>query len=129
HPSVSVSEAQAEMVKVRDALAPIPEINTIVYKAGRPEDGTDPKLVSMAEVLVDIKPENEWKRKITKQQIKDEMEAALAKLPGVQVSFSQPIRDNILESISQIDGQIVIKVFGDDLDKLRATANDVLTSI
>ena len=36
--------------------------------------------------------------------------------PGHRASFSQPIRDNVLESISQIDGQIVIKVFGDDLD-------------
>ena len=37
-------------------------------------------------------------------------------IPGIEPSFSQPIRDNVLESISQIDGQIVIKVFGDDLD-------------
>ena len=44
--------------------------------------------------------------------------------PGVEASFSQPIRDNILESISQIDGQIVIKVFGDDLDVLRETATN-----
>ena len=39
---------------MRNAIAHIPEINTIVYKAGRPEDGTDPKLISMAEVLVDL---------------------------------------------------------------------------
>ena len=43
-------------------------------------------------------------------------------MPGVETSFSQPIRDNVLESISQIDGQIVIKVFGDDLDMLREQA-------
>jgi cobalt-zinc-cadmium resistance protein CzcA len=50
-------------------------------------------------------------------------------LPGVQASFSQPIRDNILESISQIDGQIVVKVFGDDLVKLKGYAQDVLSAI
>ena len=129
HPSVSVTEAQKEMVKVRAALSHIPEINTIVYKAGRPEDGTDPKLISMAEVLVDIKPESEWKRRITKNELKGEMAAALDKLPGVQASFSQPIRDNILESISQIDGQIVIKIFGDDLVLLRENAQKLLTAI
>jgi len=100
-----------------------------VYKAGRPEDGTDPKLTSMAEILVDLKPESEWKRKISKQGIVAEMEAALDRLPGVQASFSQPIRDNILESISQIDGQIVVKVFGDDLAVLRDTATSVLGAI
>ena len=53
----------------------------------------------------------------------------LEKLPGVQPSFSQPIRDNILESISQIDGQIVVKVFGDDLAVLRDHAQNVLAAI
>ena len=129
HASVSVSEARTEMAKIRAAIAHIPEINSIVYKAGRPEDGTDPKLISMAEFLIDIKPESEWKRKVTKQDIIREMEAELDKLPGVQASFSQPIRDNILESISQIDGQIVIKVFGDDLAVLRATSGEVLAAI
>ena len=129
HPSVSVSEARNQMAQIRAAIAHIPEINTIVFKAGRPEDGTDPKLISMAEFLIDIKPEAEWKRKVSKHDILREMEQALDRLPGVQASFSQPIRDNILESISQIDGQIVIKVFGDDLAVLRGTAGSVLAAI
>jgi len=53
----------------------------------------------------------------------------MAKLPGVQASFSQPIRDNILESISQIDGQIVVKIFGDDLAVLRDNARKLLAAI
>ena len=83
----------------------------------------------MAEILVDIKPESEWKRKVTKKDLLKEMEVALDKLPGVQASFSQPIRDNILESISQIDGQIVVKVFGDDLAVLLTHAQNVLATI
>jgi cobalt-zinc-cadmium resistance protein CzcA len=129
HPSISVTEAQSEMVKIRNAIKDIPEINTIVYKAGRPEDGTDPKLINMSEILVDLKPESEWKRKVSKQDIMNEMDAAMSKLPGVQASFSQPIRDNILESISQIDGQIVVKIFGDDLGLLRDGAQKVLAAI
>ena len=50
------------------------------------------------------------------------MDSALDALPGIDASFSQPIRDNVLESISQIDGQIVIKVFGDDPALLREDA-------
>jgi heavy metal efflux system protein len=53
----------------------------------------------------------------------------LDELPGIEPSFSQPIRDNVLESISQIDGQIVIKVFGADGDTLRDQAMKVLNSI
>src|SRR3954468_9754779 len=57
------------------------------------------------------------------------MDAAISKIPGIEPSFSQPIRDNVLESISQIDGQIVIKVFGDDLDVLKGEALNVLKQV
>ena len=128
-PSISITEASVQMKRIRDTIADIPEIRSIVYKAGRPEDGTDPKLVSMAEMLVDLKPESEWTRGLDKQQVIREMDKALAALPGVQASFSQPIRDNILESISQIDGQIVVKVFGPDLGELRRVGREVLAAI
>ena len=53
-------------------------------------------------------------RKIEREDLSTQIEDAVDALPGLEPSFSQPIRDNVLESISQIDGQIVIKVFGDD---------------
>ena len=128
-PSVSVTEASIEMGRMQDVLKKIPEVKTVVFKAGRPEDGTDPKLISMAEILVDLKPDSEWTRRITKREVMLEMDQELSKIPGVQASFSQPIRDNILESISQIDGQIVVKIFGDDLVALRESAAKVLAAI
>jgi len=57
------------------------------------------------------------------------MEDAIAQIPGVDPAISQPIRDNVLESISQIDGQIVIKLFGDDAVTLRRTADEMLQTI
>ena len=57
------------------------------------------------------------------------MNSALQAIPGIEPSFSQPIRDNVLESISQIDGQIVVKVFGEDMDLLRRSAADVLRAV
>jgi cobalt-zinc-cadmium resistance protein CzcA len=114
---------------MQDALKKIPEIRSVVFKAGRPEDGTDPKLISMAEMLVDLKPESEWKRGLNKREVMSDIDRELSKIPGVQASFSQPIRDNILESISQIDGQIVVKVFGEDLAQLRESAAKVLAAI
>jgi cobalt-zinc-cadmium resistance protein CzcA len=127
--SVSVSEARDQTRRMRQVLMQVPEVNVVMSKAGRPEDGTDPKLINMAEFLVDLKPESEWTRGLTRRQVMDDMEAALERLPGIDASFSQPIRDNVLESISQIDGQIVIKVFGQDLDQLRDLALATLASI
>jgi cobalt-zinc-cadmium resistance protein CzcA len=66
---------------------------------------------------------------MTKERIIDEMDRALSSVPGLEASYSQPIRDNVLESISQIDGQVVIKVFGEDAATLRGLVQQVLQSI
>jgi cobalt-zinc-cadmium resistance protein CzcA len=127
--SVSVSEAQEMVKKVRNAIRKFPEVEQVNSKVGRPEDGTDPKLINMAEFLVDLKPESDWKRGIDKPKLLREIEAEIVKTPGITPTFSQPIRDNVLESISQIDGQIVVKVFGDDLEVLRDKALEVLKQV
>ena len=117
--SVSQNEAASVLRMARKALLTIPEVRTVVSKSGQPEDGTDPKTLSMAEVFVDVKPAEEWRKGLTHEQLIDEMDKRLAVIPGVDPAFSQPIRDNVLESISQIKGQIVVKVAGDDLGELR----------
>jgi cobalt-zinc-cadmium resistance protein CzcA len=127
--SVSVSEAQDTSRSVRAAIRKLPEVRSVTSKAGRPEDGTDPKLINMAEFLVDLKPESEWRPGFDKAALLREMEAEITRVPGLEPAFSQPIRDNVLESISQIDGQIVIKVFGDDLDTLRDQALAILKEV
>ncbi len=127
--SVSLTEAGQELGRVRKILRQFPEVKSVISKTGRPEDGTDPKLVNMAELFVDLKDPSEWTRKITKEQLIEQMDKALAVIPGIETSFSQPIRDNVLESISQIDGQIVIKVFGEDSAVLQEQADKVLHTI
>jgi cobalt-zinc-cadmium resistance protein CzcA len=128
-PGLSVTEATYYCAKLRAAVRTVPEVNTVISKAGRPEDGTDPKAINMAEMFVDLKPADQWKRKITKEKILEEMDAALGKYPGIETSFSQPIRDNVLESISQIDGQVVIKVFGEEPATLRTQVQKILHKI
>ena len=123
--SISNAEAARVLRSVRKALLTVPEVVTAVSKAGQPEDGTDPKTISMAEIFVDIKPESQWRTGLTKEQLIDQMDKAVSRIPGMEPSFSQPIRDNVLESISQIDGQIVIKVSGDDLLTLKRITESI----
>jgi cobalt-zinc-cadmium resistance protein CzcA len=127
--SVSVDEARTDLRQLRRVVAGFPEVNAVVSKGGRPEDGTDPKNINMTEMLVDLKPESEWRKGMTKEKLVREMEDKLNDLPGIEPTFSQPVRDQILESISQIDGQIVVKLFGDDLPTLRANAGQLLERI
>ena len=114
---------------VRQKLRSVPEVRTAISKVGRPDDGTDPKIFNMLEVYVELAPDKEWRSGKKKEDLIREMDEAVSTLPGIEPSFSQPIRDNVLESISQIDGQIVIKVRGDDLDRLTNSATRILGRI
>ncbi|NMM81852.1 heavy metal resistance protein CzcA [Acidovorax sp. SRB_14] len=128
-PNVSSEEATRILRMARQALLSVPEVNTTVSKAGQPEDGTDPKTISMAEIFVDVKPEDQWRKGMTREKITEEMGRALSALPGIDPAFSQPIRDNVLESISQIKGQIVIKLAGDDLAEMKRITDDIAREI
>ena len=125
--SLSQAEAQQVLRQARRVLRQIPEVRTVVSKSGQPEDGTDPKTLSMAELFIDIKPAEAWRPGLTREALIAEMDHQLSRIPGVDPAFSQPIRDNVLESISQIKGQIVVKVSGDDLGELRRITEDIRT--
>jgi cobalt-zinc-cadmium resistance protein CzcA len=123
---ISLSEVSRTLHRAREILGSFQEVNAVISQAGRPEDGTDPKPINMAEFYVDVKPQDQWQRKISKETLIEEMNQALEKLPGMEPSFSQPIRDNVLESISQIDGQIVVKLFSSEPEVLRNKTREIL---
>lgn len=124
-PSVSPETAQQAARAVRGALTAVPEVRSVISKVGRPDDGTDPKIFNSAEFFVELVPEEQRSGRRDKRALIRELDARISKLPGLEPSFSMPIRDNVLESISQIDGQIVIKVQGDDFDALKTIARRI----
>ena len=126
---ISVAEARNQSNRLQVALHRVPEVNTVIVKAGRPENGTDPKPINMIEAFVDLKPEAQWRHGLTRAKIMEDLNKSVDAFPGLDVAFSQPIRDNVLESISQIDGQIVIKVFGEDPATLRAKTEALLHEV
>ncbi|MCL7714653.1 efflux RND transporter permease subunit [Stenotrophomonas mori] len=129
-PSTSLSEAQAQSRRIRDLVGQMPEVSTVVAQLGRPEDGSDAKGANQIEALVALKPEKEWTSGLDKAQLVARMQRTLEqRIPGPEFSISQPVRDNILESISQIKGQIVIKISGEDLDQLNTQAQLVLAQV
>lgn len=129
-PSVSLSEAQSQSRRIRALVGAMPEVATVVAKLGRPEDGSDAKGANQIEALVALKPEKQWPAGVTKARLVAQMQRMLEeRIPGPEFSISQPVRDNILESISQIKGQIVIKISGDDLELLNEHAQQVLAQV
>jgi cobalt-zinc-cadmium resistance protein CzcA len=113
--SISLPESVRQTIKMRTILRDFSEVKAVVSQTGRPNDGTDPTGFYNAEFLVDIYPKDEWKRKITKEELIEQMQGRLAVFPGVSFNFSQPITDNVEEAVSGVKGSIAVKVYGADL--------------
>ncbi|HVX97529.1 MAG TPA: CusA/CzcA family heavy metal efflux RND transporter [Polyangia bacterium] len=130
--SVSLQRGSEVLRDTRLDLLKFPEVKDVLTEQGHPEDGTDDEAANQAETFVIMKPEAEWHTGRSKEQIIDAMRAVLERRPGVVYNFSQPIKDRVEESISGIRGQIVVKIYGDDLnlmhDKLEEV-DRVLTSV
>jgi cobalt-zinc-cadmium resistance protein CzcA len=125
-PSIDLEHAGRTIVtRLRNDFLSFPEVRSVMSQLGGPEDGTDPAPANNLEYFVDLKPREEWPAGMTGEQLVADMRARLEQVPGVEYNFSQPIKDNIEENISGINGQVAIKIFGDDLDALRKAAADV----
>jgi cobalt-zinc-cadmium resistance protein CzcA len=130
-PTSSLNDGRRMTPQIVAALRKnVPEVTEILTQLGRPEDGTDAKLFNNLEVFIKLKPMSEWRKNI---HTLDDMIAIqtdnLKAIPGIEYNFSQPIRDNVNENISGQQGQVAVKIYGDDVDKLRTLANDVENAI
>jgi cobalt-zinc-cadmium resistance protein CzcA len=133
--SVALDRGADILRQTRLTLLKFPEVKDVLTEQGHPEDGTDDEAPNQAETFVVMKPEAEWPkgdRHRSKDQVIEAMRSELEKRPGVQYNFSQPIKDRVEESISGIRGQIVVKIYGEDLnlmhDKLEEIRRVLLTT-
>jgi cobalt-zinc-cadmium resistance protein CzcA len=106
-------------------LRSYPEVNNIVTQVGRPDDGTDPKGPNNLEIMADLKPRDTWRFESKEDMIRD-MTAKLKVIPGLPTNFSQVIEDNVNEALSGARGEIVIKVFGPNLEVLEQKSGQIV---
>jgi cobalt-zinc-cadmium resistance protein CzcA len=124
--SISLSESYENSKEMRDILKKYPEVQTIEFQAGRPEDGTDPSGPFNTEYFVKLKDYKEWHRGITKEQLEDQVRTALRDaFPNADIGVSQYIEDNLAEAMSGVKGENSVKIFGDDLYVLDKLAKEV----
>jgi len=120
-PNVSISEAK-RIVEVQDKIIKsIPEVETVLGKAGRAESPTDPAPVSMIETIIILKDKSEWREGIVKADIVKELNSKL-QIPGVSNGWTQPIINRINMLSTGIRTDLGIKIFGDNLDTLEMLA-------
>jgi heavy metal efflux system protein len=130
-PSVSLEESvqQATMVERQLRTAFPDEIETIVSKTGRPDIATDPMGVNISDVIVTLKPYEQWRRARSKAELEAQMTAVASRFPGLAFTYTQPIELRVNELIAGVRSDLAIKIFGDDLDVLRQKADEVVAAV
>lgn len=123
--SISLDKSVQTAKQVRSILMTFPQVQYVASQTGRPDNGTDVAGFYNNEFDVIMYPEDEWKPKVTKEELIDQMNVKLSKLPGTELNFSQPISDNVEEAVSGVKGSIVVKVYGDSLDYTEGKVNEV----
>jgi cobalt-zinc-cadmium resistance protein CzcA len=122
--SVSLDKSVETAVQVRKILMTFPQVKYAVSQTGRPDNGTDVAGFYNNEFDIVMLPPKDWNPMITKEELIDQMNKKLAKLPGVELNFSQPIMDNVEEAVSGVKGSIVVKVYGDSLNYMEGKVNE-----
>ena len=127
--SQSLPETVKKTAILRKELKKFSEVNGVLSQVGRSNDGTDPSGFYYVQMQVNLKHKDEWKRKISMDDLVREMDNALTKYQGIGYNYSQPIIDNVAESVAGINASNAVKIYGDDLEKLDEIANKVIKQI
>lgn len=128
--SISLEDSDGYVNRMRVLMSKYPEVQTVVSQHGRPDDGTDATGFFNAEFFVPLKPADTWPAGVDKEKLTRSMTDALAQeFPGVDFNFSQYIQDNVEEAASGVKGENSVKVFGNDLDTLEKTADEIAAAL
>ena len=130
-PSISLEESVRQTTQLEAILLEeFPdEVIDVVAKTGRAEIATDPMGVNISDILVRLAPPEQWTKATDKGELEAVMTEALARIPGLVVSFSQPIELRVNELIAGVRSDLAIKIYGDDLGQLSTTAEQIVAAV
>ncbi|EMY62399.1 efflux RND transporter permease subunit [Leptospira terpstrae] len=117
-PGLSIGEAERILNLMDAKLKEFPEVESVYGKAGRAETSTDPSPLSMFEVIINLKPESEWREGMSKEKLLEEMNLSLD-FPGFTNAWTQPIRARIDMLSTGIRTPIGIKVQGENSEEIQ----------
>ncbi|RJP54731.1 MAG: efflux RND transporter permease subunit [Deltaproteobacteria bacterium] len=127
-PAASITEVSG-LLKLQDRiLKKFPEVALVFGKAGRAETATDPAPLEMFETVINLKPEAEWRKGMTVEALKSEMNDALT-IPGVANSFTMPIKARIDMLSTGIRTPVGIKVLGPRIDELERIGKEIENAV
>ena len=123
--AISPTEAGRVVSQARQMLGSFPEVKSVVSQLGRPDDGTDVNGFETAEFSVDLKPRDEWTTAKDREGLSDAIRKKLSGIPGIEISVSQVIEDNVNEAVSGIKSELSVKLSGPDPTQLQSLADRI----
>ncbi len=125
-PSISLVQSTAtDLALQQRILAAVPEVERIVARVGSDELGLDPMGLNETDSFLVLKPRADWRFK-TKEALVDAIRQAAEGIPGVNLSFTQPIDMRTSEMLSGVRGDLAVKVFGANAAELSRLAGEIV---
>lgn len=125
----SLTNTVETMTQIEKILKKFPEVDQVVTRIGAAEIPTDPMSMEETDVIVTLHPPSEWTTVETKDELADQFKEALEVIPGLDFEFTQPIEMRFNELVTGVRADLAIKVFGDDLDQLLKTGQEIEAAI
>jgi cobalt-zinc-cadmium resistance protein CzcA len=126
-PSVSLEQSVAMQRGIESAVTKLPEVELMFSKTGTAEVATDPMPPNISDGFVILKPQSEWPEGVEgKADILERVEKAAGGHLGNLFEVSQPIQLRFNELIAGVRGDVAVKLYGDDLDKMARSANEIV---
>jgi cobalt-zinc-cadmium resistance protein CzcA len=125
HPSVGLDHGIAGDIAVqKTVLANVPEVSGAIARLGTDELGLDPMSLNETDMFLTLKPRAEW-QVVDKAALTEKLRGALARHPGIEPSFTQPIEMRVSEMLTGARGDLAVKIFGPDLGELSRLASEM----
>jgi cobalt-zinc-cadmium resistance protein CzcA len=128
-PGVSLDKAMETTGDIMRRLKRFPELETVVSRTGQTGVAVEARGVDKTGFVGALKPRGEWTSATTREALTEKMREAIADVPGVVASFSQPIQCRIDELVAGTRAQVIAMVFGPDLDVLNRKAAEMASAI
>ncbi len=125
-PSINLNKTiELDQAVQRAILAAVPEVKGVVSRVGSDELGLDPMGLNQTDNFLVLKPRDQW-RSPDKEKLIDDLRKVVGDMPGLAYAFTQPIEMRVNEMILGVRGDLAVKIFGSDLDKLDEMAQQTV---
>ena len=125
NPNISLEETVATAGTIETILMDVPEVTGVLSRIGRGEVGSHAHFVNDIQILIQLRPIQQWDAFRNKDELLEEIEHRLEGIPGIHLNATQPIQHNLDELITGVKAQLALRLYGEDFEVLRGVSGRI----